>query len=334
MDNQTPQGRSASRRRRKRRKERRRKRMKWMLCLLAVAAGFVLVGRWAADPDWLQEGKDRLQHFLWNDVMPDAGHAKSLLVVEQGSGTVCLSKEEKKRCQPASLAKLFVIEYAATFTQLEDVVEVNEAALALTKPESSMAWLEPKEYYLRDLFAAMLVPSGNDAAYAVADYCGGRIDPTAAPGQERVEVFMENLRQHLSQQGYGDTMLYDPSGFDEEAYTTAKDLCRVAERLLAYDWVREMVGQLWYTAELPDGSIQSWKNTNLFLEPVSEFYHENVIGVKTGSMPDNYHLLVLYRQHGKEFLVCSLGSKSDTARYHDVIGILKKLDASDYLQEE
>ncbi len=313
-------------RRRQRRRRQRRRRTVRTLCLLLGAAGIVLAVRCAADPALLQKAKEWFCDFQWNLTAGNTYHSRSLLVVERDSGEVLLSQREQKRCLPASLAKLFVIEYAATFTELDDLVEVHEAALALTKPESSVAELEAQPYYLRDLFAAMLVPSGNDAAYAVADYCGGLIDPTAQPGQERVDVFMEHLRRYLRQQGYADTVLYDPSGFDEESYTTAEDLCAVTERLLEYRWVREMVGQLWYAAELPDGSTQSWKNTNQFLEPVSDFYNENVVGIKTGSLPGNYHLMVLYEQNGKEFLICSLGAPSDTARYDDVVNIINTID--------
>ncbi len=54
-------------------------------------------------------------------------------------------------------------------------------------------------------------------------------------------------------------------------------------------------------------------------------------GIKTGSLSDDYNLLVLYRQHGKEFLIVSLGSSSDPSRYDDVTHILNTIDESDYL---
>ena len=317
MEKEQQQRAAARRRNRRRRRIRRTVRT---LCLLLVVAGVVLAARWVVEPQRLQEEKEWLQTTL------RSFGGKALLVVEPDSGEVLLAQREEKRFMPASLAKLFVIDYATTFTELDDVVDVSEAALALTKEESSVAWLEARPYYLRDLFAAMLIPSGNDAAYAVVDYCGGLIDPEAQPGQARVDVFMEHLNGYLRQQGYEDTMLYDPSGFDEKAYTTAEDLCAVTAGLLEQEWVREMVGQLWYAAELPDGSTQSWKNTNLFLEPASEFYNADVTGIKTGSMPGNYHLLVLYEQNGKEFLICSLGSISDNARYEAVGDVLKTID--------
>ena len=182
-------------------------------------------------------------------------------------------------------------------------------------------------------FAAMLVPSGNDAAYVVADYCGGLLSPQAESCQERVRIFMENLNLHLQQQGYLDTVLYDPSGFDMEALTTTLDLKEVVYRLLEYSWFREIVSQNTYTATLPDGSTQIWQNTNAFLDPTSEYYNENVCGIKTGSLSDDYNLIVLYQQHGKEFLICSLGSQSDSSRYDDVNFILKTIDESYYLTQ-
>ena len=82
---------------------------------------------------------------------------------------------------------------------------------------------------------------------------------------------------------------------------------------------------------LPDGSTQTWRNTNTFLDQTSEYYNENVKGIKTGSLSNDYNLVVLYQQHGKEFLICSLGSQSDSSRYDDVNYILKTIDESDYL---
>ena len=222
---------------------------------------------------------------------------------------------------------------ASTLADLDSIVVADYGAISLTKPGSSVAQIKEKEYFLHNLFAAMLVPSGNDAAYVVADYCGGLLSPQAESCQERVRIFMENLNLHLQQQGYLDTVLYDPSGFDMEALTTTLDLKEVVYRLLEYSWFREIVSQNTYTATLPDGSTQIWQNTNAFLDPTSEYYNENVCGIKTGSLSDDYNLIVLYQQHGKEFLICSLGSQSDSSRYDDVNFILKTINESYYLTQ-
>ena len=232
---------------------------------------------------------------------------------------------------PASLAKLFVIDYANEIADLNEIVHASPHALSMTKPGASTAGITEQEYYLHNLFAAMLVPSSNNAAYVVADYCGGLLDPQASTAGERVNAFMTGLNQHIAEIGCTGTVLYDPSGFDWEARTTVLDLKIVADRLLEKDWFRDTICQSRYTATLPDGSTQTWKNTNTFLDPDSEYYNENVRGIKTGSLSDDYNLIVLYRQHGKEFLICSLGSAATSSRYEDVSVILKTMDESNYL---
>ena len=175
--------------------------------------------------------------------------------------------------------------------------------------------------------------SGNDAAYVVADYCGGIISKEAKNSKERINVFMNKLNEYLKEEGYNDTKLYDPSGYEQKAQTTVSDLSKVVKKLLKYQWFRDIVSKTSYTAILPDKSKQTWKNTNVFLDPTSEYYNENVLGVKTGSLSNDYNLIVLYKKHGKEFLICSLGSKSDVSRYNDVNYILKTIDESDYLRK-
>ena len=45
------------------------------------------------------------------------------------------------------------------------IVLVNNESLELTKQGSSVANIKKKKYYLKNLFAAMLVPSGNDSGF-------------------------------------------------------------------------------------------------------------------------------------------------------------------------
>lgn len=282
-------------------------------------------------PENFRSEKNAIYSFLYGEFQPDSYNAKSLILVDRSNNDFFISKKENEQQLPASLAKLFVIEYAATIADLDSIVPASYEAISLTKPGSSVAGIEAKDYFLHNLFAAMLVPSGNDAAYVVADYCGGILSPQTAAVQDRINIFMDSLNVHLQEKGYTNTVLYDPSGYDMDALTTVLDLNSVVNQLLEFQWFRDIISQSSYTATLPDGSTQSWKNTNIFLDPTSDYYNENVIGVKTGSLSDDYNLVVLYQKYGKEFLICSLGSQSDSSRYDDVSNIIKTIDESDYL---
>lgn len=247
-------------------------------------------------PENFRSEKNAIYSFLYGEFQPDSYNAKSLILVDRSNNDFFISKKENEQQLPASLAKLFVIEYAATIADLDSIVPASYEAISLTKPGSSVAGIEAKDYFLHNLFAAMLVPSGNDAAYVVADYCGGILSPQTAAVQDRINIFMDSLNVHLQEKGYTNTVLYDPSGYDMDALTTVLDLNSVVNQLLEFQWFRDIISQSSYTATLPDGSTQSWKNTNTFLDPTSDYYNENVIGVKTGSLSDDYNLVVLYRK--------------------------------------
>lgn len=304
----------------------------FFIFLTAVMVAGVFFIPWVMKPENFRNEKNAIYSFLYGEFQQDSYNAKSLMLVDRSNNEIFISKNENEQQLPASLAKLFVIEYAATIADLDSIVPASYEAISMTKPGSSVADIEVKDYFLHNLFAAMLVPSGNDAAYVVADYCGGILSPQAARGQERVNVFMDNLNIHLQEKGYSNTILYDPSGYDMDAITNVLDLNAVVNQLLKYQWFRDIVSQSSYMATLPDGSTQTWKNTNTFLDPNSEYYNENVIGVKTGSLSDDYNLVVLYKKYDKEFLICSLGSQSDSSRYDDVTYILHTIDESDYLR--
>lgn len=307
--------------------------IKIAIFILIILSSLVVFIIWARKPEHLGGLIDNIEMLFNHNQFSDSYNAKSLILLDLSNDKDFISKNIEDKQLPASLAKLFVIEYVSTFTDLDDIVSVNSTSLSLTKQGSSVANIKEKEYYLENLFAAMLVPSGNDAAYAVADYCGSILSKESKTTKERINIFMNNLNKYLEKEGYVNTKLYDPSGYDMDAQTTVLDLAKLVKKLLKHQWFRDIVSQSSYTAILPDGSKQTWKNTNIFLDSTSEYYNENVLGVKTGSLSDDYNLIVLYKKHGKEFLICSLGSQSNTSRYDDVSYILKTIDESDYLKK-
>ena len=311
-----------------------KKKSKYLIIFLLIIMIGIFFVQWVVKPENFREVKDRIRMSFFGNRVEESYNAKSLAMVDLSNDEIFISKRVNEQQLPASLAKLFVIEYATTFTKLEDVILVNSEALSQVKQGSSVANIKEKNYYLKNLFAAMLVPSGNDAAYVVADYCGSILSPESKTSKERIDVFMKNLNKYLEEQGYSNTFLYDPSGFDIDARTTVLDLKEVVEKLLKHQWFRDIVSQSLYTAILPDGSTQTWKNTNIFLDPTSEYYNKNITGIKTGSLSDDYNLIVLYEKHGKEFLICSLGSQSDYSRYDDVNYILKIIDKSNNLNNK
>ncbi len=129
----------------------------------------------------------------------------------------------------ASLAKLFVIDYALEKVGLEDIVEVKQEVLDLVPAGSSLANLHTGEYTVKQLMEAMLIPSGNNAAYALAYYIAENEMGEGYTAIEYINYFMTNLNEYLIKEGYSKTNLYnDPSGASMQADSHLDDVNRIA----------------------------------------------------------------------------------------------------------
>lgn len=217
----------------------------------------------------------------------------------------------------ASLSKLFAIDYAMTKVKLDDKVEISDELLDLVPEGSSLADLRSGEYTVKQIIQAMLVPSGNDAAYALAYNIGKKELGDGYSTKEYVEYFVKNLKDYLVKEGYTNTDLFEPSGFSTQAYTDLDDINRVSLKLLAYDFVRECVGESSFTIHTSQGDF-TWKNTNEFLDRGSLYYNKYIKGLKTGTMAESYNLIALYEKDGKRYLITCLAAKSDKDRYQSV----------------
>lgn len=225
----------------------------------------------------------------------------------------------------ASLAKLFVIDYALEKVDLEDVVEVNQEVLDLVPTGSSLADLNVGEYTVKQLIEAMLVPSGNDAAYVLANYIAKNELGEGYTVMEYINYFMTELSEYLKEEGYFKTHLYnDPSGASMQADTHLDDINRVALKLLNYDFVKECIGKSSFSIQTSQGEF-TWKNTNKFLDKNSPYYNANVKGMKTGTMASSYSIVVLFEKDGKEYLITCLASLSDEGRYKAVQSAIKTI---------
>lgn len=250
----------------------------------------------------------------------------SLKVVDQKRGVALLEKEPDLPLPPASLAKLFSVAFVSEKQDLKTPVPVRREALAKVKKHSSLAHLKAGEVLsLHDIFAAMLIPSGNDAAYVLADYYGGLLAPQAKSYQERQAAYLKGLHRYMQKQGWKHTKLYDPSGYDYQATTTANDLYGVTRILLQKDWFRELMTQVTYKARLIKGQEKTWLTTNPFMNPKEVVYRPEVQGIKTGSLDGQNHLILHYVKGDQDYLFLSLGARSKAARIQNMEILLRLL---------
>ena len=113
--------------------------------LTAVTIAGVFFIPWAMKPDNFRNEKNKINSWLNGIFFQDFYNAKSLILVDLYNDNIFISKRENEQQLPASLAKLFVIEYAATLADLDSIVPANyEASLLVAKEEDLIKNLNPK----------------------------------------------------------------------------------------------------------------------------------------------------------------------------------------------
>lgn len=137
--------------------------------------------------------------------------------MDAATGTVLYAKNGDTPIPPASLTKLMTIhlvmqEINAGRASLEEIVDLPPESWAVNQPPRSslMHLAEGQIVSLRELILGLAIPSGNDAAVAVALRCS----PTVQDFVDRMNA--EALRLELKE-----TRFVEPSGIDENNMTTA-----------------------------------------------------------------------------------------------------------------
>lgn len=201
---------------------------------------------------------------------------------------------------------------------------------------STMDLLVGDTLTVEQLLIGLLVPSGGDAAQALARFVGAGLlddDPLTVDPEVAIERFVAAMNDLTNELGLQNTNFVNPDGRDaEEQFTSARDLATIATSLMADAALREIVALPDYDFTSIGGNQYSKLNTNeLLAEP-------GVIGIKTGSESLAGACLVLATEVGEnEVITVILGSdlayddvtgeKTIDRRYDDARGILAALDA-------
>lgn len=192
--------------------------------------------------------------------------AKSAILINAATGGVIAEYNGYERLPMASTTKIMTALLLAEQPDLSKTIVTTKEMV--TVEGSSMGLMEGDTVSYRDLLYGMLLASGNDAANTTAICLGGSI-----------EGFAEMMNAKAAELGLNDTHFVTPSGLDdEEHYTTAYDLARLA----AY----AMENPAFYEAASSESAVLNYGNPP-YRRTLSNHNkllsrYEDCIGVKTG----------------------------------------------------
>ncbi|MFZ3598657.1 D-alanyl-D-alanine carboxypeptidase family protein [Streptomyces sp. BH104] len=150
----------------------------------------------------------------------------------------------------------------------------------------------------RQLLHAMLIPSGGDAAMALADNYG-----VGATTQARIADFVRQMNVEAAQLGMTGTHFDSFDGISHgDNRSTARDLAKLGQRALLQPVFADVVKQKKYEAEAPAANgrtrYYTWETTNDLLSS-----YDGALGVKTGSGEEAGYSLVFAAKRDNRTLV-------------------------------
>jgi len=230
--------------------------------------------------------------------------AKAAIIVDSDSQVVIFSKNPNLRFPMASTAKIMTALTALDHFKDSDLLTVKNSAT-----EGSILKIFPGEqFYFTDLLYAMLLPSANDAAVAIADnYPGGK------------EAFVKKMNEKANDLHLSDTQFVDPTGLEDTGdYTTVVDMARLSTAALQNKKLTEVTGTKQKTISDTFGKQYFLTNLNKLLGI------NGVTGIKTGTTEGAGEVLVTSAvRNGHTFIIVVMNSQD---RFADTQALLNFID--------
>lgn len=235
---------------------------------------------------------------------PPPVSASAYAIVERSCGSLDFGFNERARLAPASLTKivtsLVVAQHADT---LNNMVDINVSGSQMRKEGSSIMGIEPgQRYSMRDLLYGLMLPSGNDAAVAIAQYLGGG----------DVNRFVQMMNDEAATIGMTDTHFSNPHGLDaRDLYSSAYDMALAGRAALDNPLLFDVTNtRSWTTA-----SGLAFKNGNKLLGS-----YPGADGVKIGFTNNAKQTIVAAADRDGRSLIVSVFGSED--RYADSTALL------------
>ncbi len=206
-----------------------------------------------------------LYFMMLNSVSAVDTSATSAILMDIDGGRILYSKDIHNTRSVASISKVMTAIVAMELKPIEDKVTVGSE---ITKAYGSGIYIKEGEVLtLKDLLYGLMLRSGNDAALAIAKYCGGT-----------VENFVTKMNEKAKELGMENSTFHNPSGLDQEEgnYSTAYDMALLMKYAYQNESFREIIKTKQYKLTT-NKNTYVWNNKNKLLKT-----YKYTTGGKTG----------------------------------------------------
>ncbi|MFC9652828.1 MULTISPECIES: D-alanyl-D-alanine carboxypeptidase family protein [unclassified Streptomyces] len=246
--------------------------------------------------------------------------AKGGFLLNNATGATVYSKTADTRRQMASTTKIMTaaVVLSTKGVDLNRKVTVKQAYRDyVAKEGASTADLRTGDKVtVRQLLYGTLLPSGCDAAYALADTFG-----TGSTNAARTKSFIAKMNAKATELKLKNTKFDSFDGISQGGnnYTTPRDLAKIAQYAMKNSHFRAVVKATSYKSTAPTSAggtrTYTWYQTNQLLGS-----YKGAIGIKTGTGTAAGPCLIFAATRGSKTLVGVILNSSD--RYKDAAKLL------------
>jgi serine-type D-Ala-D-Ala carboxypeptidase (penicillin-binding protein 5/6) len=244
--------------------------------------------------------------------------SQAAYLLDMDTGNVLVDINGEQPGPMASTTKIMTALIAIQTGNLDQLVTINQDASDEVHLHngSSAQLVVGDQIPLKDLLYGLMVPSGDDAAIAIADALAG----TPENFVQRMNLFAYHL--HLFQTHYLDPdglTVYTDNGPDPDHYTTAADLVHLARYAMSIPLFAQIVQTRTYTlAATAQHHAYTWTTTNTLLGT-----YPGLTGIKTGyTVEAGYCLVFSATRNGHHLIGTVLHNTDDTRRFNDARALL------------
>lgn len=260
-------------------------------------------------------------------------NCEAIYMVEQNSGKVLINKNSTERLYPASITKVMTALLAIENFDMNESITIGREINLKSLDASGAGLVAGETMNMSDLLRALLIPSGNDAAYSVAVQVARKVaDDPEMRTQDAIDNFSELMTKRAKELGAKDTNFVNPHGYhDDNHYSTAYDLYLIVTEAMKHDIFNEIVGTQYYSTKNSDKDAgkdgkkveHSWVNRNLMLGKNSGYYFKEATGVKTGfTSKAGYCLISSAENEDLSLILVTLNFPTEKERWEQSVKLL------------
>ncbi len=246
---------------------------------------------------------------------------KGAILVDLNTDTILYKRYMNNTIRPASMTKMMtlLVAYENTLGKQDQLITLTKEMLTVPDGSSNANLKIGDKISIYDLFYAMMLPSGNDAARALAYVVSGN-----------EKNFALLMTERAGQLGMENSSFKNAHGFDAEGhYTTPYDLSLLARALCNNEELVKIFSSYKYTLTLYSGGDenapvkQTVYNTNDMLNPNKSVYMDGFKGIKTGYTKLAGNCLAGYYEKDGRRLVAVVCNSEHNERDSDMKTLIK-----------